>query len=630
MTRARSEGIPPLNDVRRQIFAATNDGQLKPYTDWIDFGQQLKHPESLVNFVAAYGTHTAITSETTLAGRRTAADRIVNGTILPGPDGILTDDTTTPVDESADNVLPPADSADFMFGTGTWVNTGGKTVTGVDDIDLWVGGLAERTNLFGGLLGSTFNYVFENQLTDLQNGDRFYYLARTPGMNLRAQLEGNSFAELVMRNTPAHTLKADPFATADCKFEVSNLVSPATSVGSSGILISGPGSVQDDPASECDENEQLLRMGDGTWRYRCHEHRHALRHQRPGRLQRHACRPTRSGAARTTTPSGVAWATTSSRVVTAPTSPWVVRATTSSPTSPATTCPRAVPATTPSTAVPASTSSWVATGTTSPTVAPTATSTSGAPVTTSPSAARASTRSSATAGTTGKRAATSPTSSSVTAPRSSSTTTTCPVTTSSSVRAATTTTTSRVATTSVSAVPVSRRSAGAAGFDWQIGVGDPQPQDTDLAQVFVTGGVILPGVRDKFNEVEALSGGVLNDTLRGDDVVPTDVGGGGFVGCDALDAAGVARITGLNQLVTPGMLTVPGGHPHRQHRPRTSACSRATSGARATSCSAGPATTSSRAAAPTTSSTATATSTCASACAPTRPTRPPRSAPPTS
>ncbi len=99
--------------------------------------------------------------------------------------------------------------------------------------------------------------------------------------------------------------------------------------------------------------------------------------------------------------------------------------------------------------------------------------------------------------------------------------------------------------------------AGAAGFDWQIGVGDPQPQDTDLAQVFVAGGVILPGVRDKFNEVEALSGGALNDTLRGDDLVPTDVGGGGFVGCDALDAAGVARISGLNQLVTPGMLTVP-------------------------------------------------------------------------
>ena len=30
MARARSEGIPPLNDVRRQIFASTNDGQSSP------------------------------------------------------------------------------------------------------------------------------------------------------------------------------------------------------------------------------------------------------------------------------------------------------------------------------------------------------------------------------------------------------------------------------------------------------------------------------------------------------------------------------------------------------------------------------------------------------------------------
>ena len=133
-----------------------------------------------------------------------------------------------------------------MFGTGAWVNSGGKTTTGVDNIDLWVGGLAERTNLFGGLLGSTFNYVFENQLTNLQNGDRLYYLARTPGMNLRAQLEGNSFSELVMRNTPAHTLKADPFATADCKFELDNITWPGCK-GSSGKLITGAGSVQDDP-----------------------------------------------------------------------------------------------------------------------------------------------------------------------------------------------------------------------------------------------------------------------------------------------------------------------------------------------------------------------------------------------
>ena len=75
MARARSEGVPPLNEVRRQIFADTNDGAMKPYTDWVDFGQQLKHPESLINFVAAYGTHPTITGRRWPAPRCREADR---------------------------------------------------------------------------------------------------------------------------------------------------------------------------------------------------------------------------------------------------------------------------------------------------------------------------------------------------------------------------------------------------------------------------------------------------------------------------------------------------------------------------------------------------------------------------
>ena len=63
MTRARSEGIPPLNVLRRQLHETTNDGQLAPYTSWVDFGENIKHPESLVNFVAAYGRHPSILSD---------------------------------------------------------------------------------------------------------------------------------------------------------------------------------------------------------------------------------------------------------------------------------------------------------------------------------------------------------------------------------------------------------------------------------------------------------------------------------------------------------------------------------------------------------------------------------------
>ncbi|MEO6200853.1 MAG: peroxidase family protein, partial [Cryobacterium sp.] len=243
MTRARSEGVPTLNNLRRELFASTNDGALTPYTSWVDFGENMKHRASLVNFVAAYGQHPSITSETTIAGKREAGRKLVSPDILAGE-------------------VAPLDAAEFMNSTGSWANTGTTSITGLDNIDLWVGGLAEITLPFGGLLGSTFNYVFENQLTDLQNGDRLYYLARTPGMNLRTQLEGNSFGELVMRNTTANTLKADVFATADCKFQLRNLAGTAAGFAAFG------NTVADDPASDCEEQKLLIRQPDGTIQYR--------------------------------------------------------------------------------------------------------------------------------------------------------------------------------------------------------------------------------------------------------------------------------------------------------------------------------------------------------------------------
>ena len=243
ITRARDAGIPPLNQLRRDIFGQTNDGQLAPYTSWSDYGQNLKHPASLINFVAAYGTHPSVTGAPNTAAKREAAR-------------LLVDPQT--------GETPPADAAQFMFSTGSWANTGaGVTTTGVDSVDLWVGGLAENTNVFGGLLGTTFNYVFQTTMENLQDGDRFYYLNRTPGMNLRAQLESNSFAELIQRNTDGtNTLKADVFANADCKFQLSELSGTAAGFTATGA------SVTDDPATDCNENALLTRKPDGTIQYK--------------------------------------------------------------------------------------------------------------------------------------------------------------------------------------------------------------------------------------------------------------------------------------------------------------------------------------------------------------------------
>ncbi len=162
-----------------------------------------------------------------------------------------------------------------MFSNGTvWAQRrDGVTTTGLDDVDLWVGGLAEVTNLFGGLLGSTFNYVFQNSLENLQDFDRLYYLNRTQGMNLRTQLEGNSFSEMIQRNTEGtDSLKADAFATADCKFQLANLNGTPAGFATLGATVA------DDPSTtDCDESLLLLRKPDGTIQYKADQHRRPSR-----------------------------------------------------------------------------------------------------------------------------------------------------------------------------------------------------------------------------------------------------------------------------------------------------------------------------------------------------------------
>ncbi|MBC2775052.1 calcium-binding protein [Rhizobium sp. AQ_MP] len=208
IARGRETGIPSLNAARAQFKAIANgDTQLDPYKNWVDFGMNLKNPASIVNFIAAYGTHESITTiedpalitetnpkgvrPTTLEEKRDAAMKLVFG-----------------------GTGAPADRLDFLNGTGAYTNLGG-----LNDVDLWIGGLAEKKMAFGGMLGSTFSFVFELQLENLQNGDRFYYLSRTQGLNLLNELEANSFAEMVMRNSDigqsGYAVPGDIFSVPD-------------------------------------------------------------------------------------------------------------------------------------------------------------------------------------------------------------------------------------------------------------------------------------------------------------------------------------------------------------------------------------------------------------------------------
>lgn len=201
MARARETGVPTLNEARQQIYAQTNDTYLKPYTSWADYAQNLKNPLSVVNFIAAYGTHESILAATTVAEKRDAAWALVFGS-----------EEETAAERSS--------RLDFLNSTGTWENQ----ESGLDNVDFWIGGLAEALMPFGGMLGSTFTFVFEMQIQNLQNGDRLYYLSRTQGMNLLTELESDSFADLIRRNTDTEEsglhINGAAFQTADYVIEM--------------------------------------------------------------------------------------------------------------------------------------------------------------------------------------------------------------------------------------------------------------------------------------------------------------------------------------------------------------------------------------------------------------------------
>ena len=193
IARGRDTGMPTLNQARQEFMdLAGGDTQLKPYESWVDFALNLKNPESVINFIAAYGTHSTITGADTLEAKRDAAMNLVFG-----GDGA------------------PTDRLDFLNATGSYAAAKG----GLDNVDLWVGGLAEKKMAFGGMLGSTFSFIFELQMENLQHADRFYYLSRTQGLNLLTELENNSLASIVMRNTDlgeqGFALPGDIFSTPD-------------------------------------------------------------------------------------------------------------------------------------------------------------------------------------------------------------------------------------------------------------------------------------------------------------------------------------------------------------------------------------------------------------------------------
>ena len=81
----------------------------------------------------------------------------------------------------------------------------------VDDVELWVGGLAETT-VPGSQLGATFHTIVLDQFMRLRDGDRFYYehrLADQPA--LLAEIEATRFSDILKRTSDVEILQDDVF-----------------------------------------------------------------------------------------------------------------------------------------------------------------------------------------------------------------------------------------------------------------------------------------------------------------------------------------------------------------------------------------------------------------------------------
>ena len=85
----------------------------------------------------------------------------------------------------------------------------------VNDIDLFVGGLAEAP-LGASQMGSTFTWIFQEQLDRLQEGDRFYYFNQLKDAPLiLADINSQNFSDIVARNTGLDHLHYAIFKTSE-------------------------------------------------------------------------------------------------------------------------------------------------------------------------------------------------------------------------------------------------------------------------------------------------------------------------------------------------------------------------------------------------------------------------------
>ena len=84
----------------------------------------------------------------------------------------------------------------------------------IDDVDLWIGGLAE-VHVNGGLVGETFNSILTDQFLRTRDGDRFFFTSELDHLLLLdSNFESTLLSDIILRNTNIASIQSNVFITA--------------------------------------------------------------------------------------------------------------------------------------------------------------------------------------------------------------------------------------------------------------------------------------------------------------------------------------------------------------------------------------------------------------------------------
>jgi hypothetical protein len=109
----------------------------------------------------------------------------------------------------------------------------------VDDVDLWIGGLAEHA-AGRSMLGETFTQILLDQFTRSMTGDRFFYLAEMDALQILDEdfMSTTSLSALIRRNSTIQSIQANAFVVVP---EPGSLVLGAVALVLLRLLRTGPG-----------------------------------------------------------------------------------------------------------------------------------------------------------------------------------------------------------------------------------------------------------------------------------------------------------------------------------------------------------------------------------------------------